>query len=88
MFTWNKYYTIVVGFEIIYILERFLHSLGVLSNSTEQHICSWEADSCWGDQEITRILWSPNVHDTVYKLILLDPILSQMETYNLVKAYF
>ena len=53
-----------------------------ITNSMD-HIYSWEADSSSANQEISGILWNPEVHYRIHKKPPPDPILNQI---NLVHA--
>jgi hypothetical protein len=41
---------------------------------------SWETNSCSASQEILHSLWNTKVHYRIYKIQLLIPTLTQMNT--------
>jgi hypothetical protein len=52
-----------------------------------KHSYFWEADMCSAGQEIPCILWNPKVYEHVYKNLPLNPILSQLNTFNTTISY-
>jgi len=79
--TWELEVYVVINtglHEVLYnSLYKILHILNYLTHSTGQSH-PWEADSCIACWEIPCLLQNPKVHYCVHKILLLDPVLSQM----------
>jgi len=53
-----------------------------------EHSLSWEADRFAASQEISRILWNPNVRYRIHKCPLRVPILCQLDPFHTQTSHF
>jgi hypothetical protein len=59
----------------------------ILINSMEQSTF-WEKENYPGRQEISRLLWKPNIHVRVPESPSLDSLLSQLNPTHILTPYF
>jgi len=64
-------------------MRLFLHEI-----TPWKRILAEKANSLLASLEVTRLLWNPKVHYSIYKTSTLGPLMSQINSVNILISYF